>query len=485
MNILEDKELLSIIDGLITEHINESEIIEYKVDFYDPAKIGKYVSALSNVATMKDEKRAFLFWGIENDTLKVLGSSFNPLEKKVHNESFIAWLSQVTNGCEFEFRNVEYEGKNIVILIVPAAKWVETKFKGTAYIRVDSTTPALDDYPEKKRLLWSKLVRESFEDEIAMATITPKDIFELLDYSIYYKMLKLEIPTDEETILHMLESEGCISRESTFSKYYSITNLGAMLFAKNIEKFKELKNKSIRVIKYEGINRLNATVDRTFHRGYGVGFFELLDFLKDILPSKEVFDNGVRERISYPDIILRELIPNMMIHQDFLIKGQQPRIEIFDDRIELLNAGEPLIPTNRFLDMAPISRNEALARLMHKLRICEERGSGIDRVFQAIELHKMPATVFKSENFSVTAIAFLNKPWENYTKEDKINVCYQHCCYLYYLEQQPMTNQSLRERINLGNKNHAIISRVIADARNAKLIKPTSENSKKYIPFWA
>ncbi len=482
---MEDKEIISILDGVITNHINESEIIEYKVDFYDPFKIAKYVSALSNVAAMKDEKRAFMFWGIENDTLKVVGSEFNPQEKKVNNESFIAWLSQLTNGCEFEFRNVEYEGKNIVVLIVPAAKWVETKFKGVAYIRVDSTTPALDNYPEKKRLLWSKLVRECFEDEIAISAISPKNIFELLDYSTYYKMLKLKIPDNEEDILHMLESEGCLSRESTLSGYYSITNLGAMLLANNIENFKGLKNKAIRVIKYEGINRLNATVDRTFSKGYATEFFELLEFLKDILPSKEVFDNGVREEISYPDIILRELIPNMMIHQDFLIKGQQPRIEIFDDRIELLNAGEPLIPINRFLDMAPISRNEALAKLMHKLRICEERGSGIDRVFQAIETHKMPATVFKSENFSVTAIAYLNKPWESYTKEDKINVCYQHCCYLYYLEQKPMTNQSLRERINLGNKNYALISRVIADARNAKLIKPTAENSKKYIPFWA
>ncbi len=53
-------------------------------------------------------------------------------------------------------------------------------------------------------------------------------------------------------------------------------------------------------------------------------------------------------------------------------------VEIFDDRIEITNPGEPLVDTQRFIDTPPKSRNETLASMMRRFRICEERGSGID-----------------------------------------------------------------------------------------------------------
>ena len=57
--------------------------------------------------------------------------------------------------------------------------------------------------------------------------------------------------------------------------------------------------------------------------------------------------------------------------------------------------------------------------------------------------------------------------------------------FLKELEQKGMTNQSLRERFNVKDMNHAVISRVISDTRKEGLIKGTAENGKKYIPFWA
>lgn len=483
---MENKELVSILDSLITNHVSESEIVEYKENFFDAVKIGKYISALSNSATIKDEKRAFVFWGIQNETLKVVGTSFNPHAVKVKNENFISWLSQMTNGFDFEFRKIEYENKNIVVLIIPAAKWIETKFKGVAYIRMDSTTLPLDDFPDKKRMLWKKLVKNSFEEEIALQAVTADQVLQLLNFNTYYELLNRKVPEQKDDILTMLVNEGCISKKSSYSNLFDITNLGAILFARSFDNFKTLQQKAIRIIKYNGINRLNASSDVTFDEGYASSFKKILSYLMGILPGREEFKDGIREvKPAYPEIIFRELIPNAMMHQDFLIKGQQPRIEVFEDRVEILNAGEPLIPVNRFLDMAPISRNEQLAKVMHKLHICEERGSGIDRIFEAIERNKMPAPNFRSENYSVTATVFINKKWENYTREDKINLCYQHCCYLYYLEHKAMTNQSLRERFNFGNKDHSVISRIIKDTKDAKLIKNTQENSKKYIPYWA
>lgn len=485
---MEEKEVIGVLDGLLSKGVSESEIIEYKTNLFDKEMFGKYISALSNAAALYDEKWAYIFWGIEDITLRVLGTHFDPFNHKILGtaELLIPWLSKMTGQCGFEFKKFSYEGKDIVALLVPAAKWVDTKFKGTAYIRVDSTTTTLDNYPEKKRLLWSKLVRGTFEDDFAMTAKSADEVLNLLDFSIYYQALDKKIPTNSTDVLFMLKHEGCITQALNVSNVYNITNLGALLFARNLNDFSLLANKAIRVIRYKGINRLHAETDFTFSEGYASGFSKLLHMLQMLLPREESFTDGIRkEYCAYPEIILRELIPNALIHQDFIIKGQQPRIEIFDDRIEIMNAGEPLVPTNRFLDMAPISRNESLARMMHKLRICEERGSGIDRVLEAIERRRLPALVIRSENSSLTVTVYLYKAWEQLSKEDKVNLCYQHCCYLYYLENKSMSNQSLRERFGIKEMNHAVVSRVISDARKAKLIKGISENAKKYIPFGA
>lgn len=485
---MEDREIIGILDNLISRGVRESEIIEYKTNLSDPEAIGKYISAMSNSATLLDEKRAFLFWGIRDDNLEVVGTTFDPNHQKVHksNELLMHWLSNMTGGCDFEFRELNYHGKSVVVLLIPAAKWVETKFKGTAYIRVASVTTTLDSHVDKKRLLWKKLVQEVFEEEIALSAKTKEEVLSMLDYAAYYRLLGQAVPENTEDIMTMLLTERLIVSEMKESPLYHITNLGALLLARNLEDFYGLANKALRVIRYKGKNRLIAEIDFSVETGYAAGFQNLIDRIQLILPREEYFADGVRKiQETYPEIILRELIPNALIHQDFLVKGRQPRIEIFEDRIEITNAGEPLIPIDRFLDMAPISRNESLARMMHKLRICEERGSGIDRVVEAIEQKKMPALEIRSENDAVTVIVYAHKDWEQLTKEEKIRTCYQHCCFLYYTNRVAMTNRMLRDRFSVYDINHANISRVILDAKKAELIKSTVESPKKYVPFWA
>jgi ATP-dependent DNA helicase RecG len=66
----------------------------------------------------------------------------------------------------------------------------------------------------------------------------------------------------------------------------------------------------------------------------------------------------------YPELAVRELVANALIHQDFAVGGAGPMIEIFADRMEISNPGVPLVDVDRFLDTPPRSRNEALAALM-------------------------------------------------------------------------------------------------------------------------
>ena len=81
-------------------------------------------------------------------------------------------------------------------------------------------------------------------------------------------------------------------------------------------------------------------------------------------------------------------------------------LEIFDDRVEITNPGEPLVDTQRFVDTPPKSRNETLASLMRRFRICEERGSGIDKVVSQIELFQLPAPLFEVPDGFTRAVMF-------------------------------------------------------------------------------
>src|SRR5260370_35045182 len=108
----------------------------------------------------------------------------------------------------------------------------------------------------------------------------------------------------------------------------------------------------------------------------------------------------------YPEKAIRELVANALIHQAFAVTGAGPMVEIFADRLEITNPGEPLVDTLRFIDTPPRSRNEVLAALMRRMKICEEGGTGIDKVIEAVEMYQLPAPDFQATLGSTKAMLF-------------------------------------------------------------------------------
>ncbi|MFY9621714.1 MAG: ATP-binding protein [Pyrinomonadaceae bacterium] len=191
----------------------------------------------------------------------------------------------------------------------------------------------------------------------------------------------------------------------------------------------------------------------------------------------------------YPERAIRELVANAMIHQDFGISGTGPMVEIFDDRLEISNPGIPLIDPLRFIDHAPRSRNEILADLMRRLGICEERGSGFDKVVFEAEVFQLPAPDIRLDSTHTRVILFAHQKLSEMDRKDKVRSCYQHCALL-YVSNKRMTNSTLRSRFNISEEEYFVASRIIRDTLNARLIKPEDPESKsrkhaRYVPFWA
>ena len=187
-------------------------------------------------------------------------------------------------------------------------------------------------------------------------------------------------------------------------------------------------------------------------------------------------------------MVIRELLANALIHQDFTVGGASVMVEIYSNRVEISSPGEPIVPIKHFIDGYQ-SRNERLADLMRRMGICEEKSSGIDRVVQAAEDYQLPAPNFIKGHQRTIATIYGPKPFKEMDRNDRIRACYQHCCLKYVMSEQ-ITNRSLRERFHLpeSKRNTAITTQIILATIKAELIKPyqkASRKSARYLPSWA
>ena len=480
------KEITTIVKD-IQASSTECEWVEIKHNNDDPQSIGEYVSALANGAAYMGQSRGFMAWGLDDNTHQIIGTTFNPKTKKVGNEELENWISHnLSPRIDFFFQEVNFPEGRVVVMLVDSAGNTPVKFKGTAWIRVGTYKKKLADFPERERKIWQNTVNSSFETKVAKSGVSADEVLSLLDYSKFFSLLHVPFPDSKSAIIDKLVEENLIVRRQAC---YDITNMGAILFAADLDRFELLSRKAVRVIFYKGNDRINALKEQVGRKGYAVGFEGLVDYISANLPVNEEIGKALRKEIPmYPPIAIREFVANALIHQDFSIGGSSPMIEIFSNRMEITNPGKPLIDVFRFIDHTPISRNEKLASLMRRMNICEERGSGVDRALLQCEIAQLPAPDFQKDELFTKVIMFAPMTLRQMNKEDKRRACYQHCC-LQYLSGQKMTNESFRGRLNISDENYSMASRIIADTIRAKYIKPddsaTSKKFAKYVPIWA
>lgn len=465
----------------------ETEWLEFKLNNDEPQMIGEYISALANSAALCGKAFAYLVWGVEDSTHEVSGTTFSPTSCKVGNEELENWLLRLlAPKIHFRFYDVVIDGKAVVVLEIERAFRHPVQFQGQGYIRIGSYKKKLKEFPEKERALWRIFDQTRFEDGIAAERVSSDEVLSLLDYPAYFDLLVQPLPANRDGIFEALANDHLI--RPCDAGGWNITNLGAILFAKKLSEFPKLKRKALRVIHYRGTGRVETLKEQVGGKGYACGFEGLIGYINGLLPANEVIEQALRKSVPmFPELAVRELVANALIHQDFFQSGVGPMVEIFEDRIEITNPGEPLVDTNRFVDTPPKSRNEALASLMRRFRICEERGSGIDKVVFQVELFQLPAPLFERPEGFTRTVLFSHKPLSEMDKADRIRACYLHAC-LKWVMRDYLTNASLRVRFGIEEKNKASVSRYIREAVESGMIKPFDEGAArklmKYVPFW-
>ncbi|MDL2293955.1 putative DNA binding domain-containing protein [Ruminococcaceae bacterium OttesenSCG-928-D13] len=466
----------------------EKPWVEFKANLSDPQQIGEYISSLSNSATLHGHEHGYLVWGIENNTHHVIGSRFDINTEKVGNQGLILWLeTQLNPKVFFEFSAIDHPGGRIALLEIDGALREPVKFRGEEYIRVGEHKKKLRDCPELERKLWNIFSLISFEQHLAMEQVAGEDVLKKIDYPKYFELLNIDIPMGALGILDALVEDKLVQRNDFGT--YDITNLGAVLFAKKLSDFSTLERKAVRVIQYKGDNRHRTIKEQIGGKGYASGFEGLIEYINTLVPQNEIINDALRTQVPmYPPLSIRELVANSLIHQDFAMRGTGPMVEIFENRMEITNPGAPLIHVDRFIDHPPISRNEQLASFMRRLGICEERGSGFDKVILETELYQLPAPEIDLLENHTRICLFAHRSFAEMDKDEKVRACYMHAC-LKRVNREYLTNSSLRERFKVDEKSISTVSRIIRDTVEYGLVKPVDENAApkvmRYVPYWA
>lgn len=492
MSDLDQAAQRALLESLRHEPV-ETEWLEFKTNYGvgvtadDLTGIGRRTAALANAAVLSERTTAYFVWGISDDDHSIVGTSFNPLRAKKGNEDFEPWLThQLSPQVPLKFTQVDCDGKIVWIMAVGVATTLPVAFSGVRYIRVGSHTKKLSDCPEHERRLWKALEHERFEPGIAREGLREPNVLEILDYVSYFRLLGAPVPESLHGVIEHLAADRLITEEHG---RFSVTNLGAILFARDLREFPSLDRKRVRVIRYRGTGRLETEREYVSQSGYAVGFENLVATISQFCPQNEVITHDLRrEQSLYPPIAVRELVANMLIHQDFFISGTGPMVEIMDDRMEITNPGNPIIEPLRFIDLPPRSRNESLASMMRRVGVCEERGSGWDKIAFQIEFFQLPAPKVDTPRDSTRAVLYAPEPLTRMDREARVRAVYLHACLNQVLGKMT-TNASVRERFGIKDGNSSQASRLINEAIGDGLLAVRDPEAgyrrRSYEPFWA
>ncbi len=454
---------------------SETQNLEFKEarNQYDTTKLCRYCVAIAN------EGGGHLVLGIADKPPRpVVGSQAFPDTLDIAEKLF-HWV-----GFRVDVEDVAHPDGRVVIFSIPARpKGTAYHYEGAYLMRSgEELVPMSED---QLRKIFAEGTPSWLENP-ALKDVSAQDVVQLLDTQTFFDLMHLPYPTDQAGVLARLLDERLIERSSAG---FNILHIGAVLLAKNMRQFPDISRKATRVIVYEGESKMRTVSDVTGDKGYAVGFAGLVQYVMGKLPQNEVIEGAIRKEVKLlPEVVVRELLANALIHQDFYMGGTSPVVEVFSNRVEISNPGEPIVPVERFIDGYQ-SRNERLADLMRRFGICEEKSSGIDRVIEASEFMQLPAPEFLTGHRRTIVVIHGPRPFRDMNGRDRVRACYQHCALQYVLRKQ-MTNQSLRERFGLPEGTSNTVSQIITATMEQGLVKsdpnaPDSRRYARYIPAWA
>lgn len=369
-----------LLDNLIATIKKENRHLEFKSNHQSPEKIGQYISALSNGACLDNTEYAYLIFGVDDVALQITGTTFEPSKIKKGNEYIEFYLRKYIRPkidfsiIEFSYSN-SHEHHRIVMFKIPAAIGEPTTFQGKAYIRVDSNTTDLAQYPQWIRRIYNSQ-RDWSAQIIENATINDldKDAIEIAKegYKERYPDFAEELTLWNDIVFldrAGLTQEGRITRTAMLllgrpDRAYKLDYVAEMVWKcfQDDEVYSEIFT----------IPYIKTTTD-LLHK---IRNYRFKIYPKDSLIPAEVWKYDTRS--------ILEAIHNCIAHQDYV---KDERIIVTEEKNILLfeNAGsffDGSFDVYVFGTKTPKKyRNSFLRKAMVNIKMIDAQGYGIHKMF--------------------------------------------------------------------------------------------------------
>jgi len=385
--------LIAQVDRLRSQS-QESSVVEFKSNWDAPKDLGQYISALANASVLERQDRAWMIWGINNKTHQVEGTTFDPFSAKGEgNQPLVMWLTQkIKPHPDFTFHEVYHQEGRLIVLEIHPPRSSPLAYDGERYIRVDSHNTKLARHPDKEARLWDLLgQKQDWSGEVvAEATLDdldPEAVSEARKRFQEY-LLKSEPDADRhEKIKSDVQSWDVLTllNKARVTKQGRITRSALLLLGKDesAHYLAPVDSKMTWVLR-DAKNRTESS------QHFGIPFLlsteKLFSRIRNVMiehmPDGSLFPTAVSR---YDVWVVREALHNCVAHQDYLLGGKINVVE-HPDKLVFSNLGQFIPPSVEWMleHQSPPEhyRNQWLIEGMIRLRMIDQVGSGIRRMFE-------------------------------------------------------------------------------------------------------
>ena len=390
---------------------HENEVVEFKKaeNNFDFDDLGKYFSALSNEANLRDKGFAWLVFGVHDKTREILGTSYKNSMKSL--QKLKQDLSQHTtdNNTFRDIYELEIEGKRVLLFQIPAApRGIPMAWQGHFYARRGESLAALDmnKYEEIRRQAvnadWSKLVAEN----ITISDMNEERIRSAVRLGVAGGRINASAEGDSiETLLTKFK----------LLRNGKLTNAAVVLFGNNMDEYPQLL---LRMARFKGTDKMEFIDNK---RATG-NFFDLLDAgmefcFKHLNLSGKVVGLRREEHLEIPVEALREALTNSLCHRRYDDPRASVSLAIYDDRLEIVNPGcftNGLTPENIKDSHESFPYNHLIAQVLYLSTYLESWGSGVRRMIDLCHEQGLPEPEYQSDGYTVKIVF-----WKSAQKKDE------------------------------------------------------------------
>lgn len=449
-----DKEYTALLTKQIAVIGKEVRSLEFKSNYQDADRLGKYISALSNGACLDNEDYGYLYFGVEDETLKLLGTTFDVSRIKAKgNQNLEIFLRQyITPKIDFKIEEFHDEsGKRYVVFIIPAAKGEPTCFMNIPYVRIDSSVSDLRPYTEWMRSIYNSQ-KDWTAEVIEDATMDDLDKDAIAKAREGYKQrfpnLAKECDGWDDKVFM---DKACLTIGG------KITRATLLLVGKETSAYK--------------LNHIAQIVWKCFQDGQVFGDIYTIPFIRTtsellgrirnyrfkIYPKTSLIPAEVWK---YDTESILEGMHNSIAHQNYeagarIIVTERQDSLIFQNDGNFYDGDYKQYITG---EKTPKSyRNPALVKAMVNIKMIDTQGYGIHKMFQSQKNRYLPMPDY---DLSTSNVVILNLPGaiidENYSLMLLAN------------QDLTLTDAVLLDQVQKG---HPIASEAIAMLRKRKLIE--------------